>query len=160
MEEWIYILLKAFFSGCAALGFGILFNVPKKNLYVIWIGGAIVGLVKFTILYFTPSSIILATFWSSLILGVYSMIMAHKRHESQMIIAIPCVIPLVPGAFAYRTMLGLIKLSGQIGPEYSRTLSETVHDGAVTLFIIMAFSIGIIITNRIGKDITKKLIKN
>ena len=54
MEEWITIMLKAFFCGWAALGFGILFNVPKKNLVHAWTGGAIVGLVKFTILHFTP----------------------------------------------------------------------------------------------------------
>ena len=156
MPDWINILLKAFFSGWAALGFGILFNVPRKNLFVVWIGGAIAGFVKFTILYFAPSSIILASFLSATILGVYSLIMAEIRHELQMIFAIPAVIPLVPGVFAYRTMFGLIKLSGNIGPDYSRTLSETVRNGSQTLFIIMAFSIGVILTSQIGKDLRKK----
>ena len=93
MEEWITIMLKAFFCGWAALGFGILFNVPKKNLVHAWTGGAIVGLVKFTILHFTPPSIILATFLASLVLGFYTIVIAYNRQEPQLIFAIPCIIP-------------------------------------------------------------------
>ena len=157
MEDWINILLKAFFCGCAALGFGILFNVPKRNLLAIWAGGFIVGLTKFAVLIYAPSSIILASFLASLALGVYSIIVAQVLNESQMIIAIPSVIPLVPGVFAYKTMLGLIKLSGKIGADYTQTLSETVHNGSKTLFVIMAFSIGVVITNQVGKRINQRI---
>jgi uncharacterized membrane protein YjjB (DUF3815 family) len=155
MEEWTNILFKAFWCGCAAFGFGILFNVPKKNLAAVWVGGSIVGLVKFSVLLYAPSSIILASFLAALIVGIYSMIIAYMRHEAQMIFAIPSVIPLVPGAFAYRTMFGMIKLSGNVGDDFSRTLSEAVHNGVLTLFIIMAFTIGVIIPYEIGKGITK-----
>lgn len=156
MEEWLIILAKAFFTGCAAVGFGILFNTPKKNLFVIFGGGAIAGLMKYSILYFTPGMVISATFFATLAMGGYTMAIASKRHEPQLIFAIPCVIPLVPGAFAYRTMLGLIKLSGQMGPDYSTTISETVHNGAITLFTIMAFSVGVIITNWGEKTLKRK----
>lgn len=159
MEEWTNILFKAFWCGCAAIGFGILFNVPKKNLAAVWVGGAIVGLVKFSVLLYVPSSIILASFMAALIVGIYSMIIAFMRHEAQMIFAIPSVIPLVPGAFAYRTMFGLIKLSGNVGADFSRTLSEAVHNGVFILFIIMAFTIGVIIPYEIGKGISKTISK-
>src|SRR5262245_20354711 len=151
MEEWLNIVLKAFCCGWAAFGFAILFNVPKKVLFAVWIGGAIVGLTKFSALYFAPSSIVLASFFASVALGIYSTIIAPMPNESQMIIAIPSVIPLVPGVFAYKTMLGLIKLTGKIEADYSQTLSETVQNGVKTLFITMAFCIGIVITNRLGK---------
>jgi uncharacterized membrane protein YjjB (DUF3815 family) len=157
MEEWINILLKAFWSGCAAMGFGILFHVPKRNLAAVWMGGAIAGLIKFSVLKHVTPSIILASFLAALILGIYSMIVAHKRREPPLMFAIPSVIPLVPGLFAYRTMLGLMKLSGDIGPDFSRTLSETVHDGVLTLFIIIAFTIGIVLPYQVGKDISKKI---
>jgi uncharacterized membrane protein YjjB (DUF3815 family) len=60
-----------------------------------------------------------------------------------MIFAIPSVIPLVPGVFAYRTMLGLMKLTGNIGSDYSQVLSETIHNGVITLFVILALSLGV-----------------
>lgn len=157
MAEWINILFKAFWCGWAAVGFGILFNVPMKNLWAIWIGGAIVGLVKFCVLFFSPSSVIIASFIASLLLSVYCMIIARKLHEPELIFAIPSVIPLVPGVFAYRTMLGFIKLSGNIGADFSHILNETVHNGTVTLFIILSFTIGVIIPYQFEKEITKRI---
>ncbi len=157
MEIWIDILFKAFWAACAAFGFGVLFHVPRRNLGVLWIGGAIVGFVKFAVISFISPSIILASFFAALIMGIYCVIVAHIRHEPPMTLAIPPVIPLVPGLFAYRTMLGLMKLSGEVGPGFSRTLSETVQNGVSTLFIIMAFTIGIVIPYQIGKDISKNI---
>ncbi|PWT70637.1 MAG: threonine/serine exporter [Bacteroidetes bacterium] len=156
MAEWINILFKAFFCGCAALGFAILFNVQRKNLAIVWIGGVIVGLVKFSVLQYFSASIIFASFLASLTLGIYSLITAQRRQEPLIIFAIPSVIPLVPGVFAYRTMFGLIELTRSVGPDFSRTLSETVHNSVLTLFIVMAFSIGIVIPYLIGKDLLNK----
>jgi uncharacterized membrane protein YjjB (DUF3815 family) len=155
MGEWVYILFKAFWCGMAALGFGILFNIPGKNLPVVWTGGIITGLIKFTVLFFAPSSIILASFLASLTMGLFSMIMAIRLREPQMELTIPSVIPLVPGVFAYRTMFGVIRLSRKMDENYSATLSETVHNGAMTLFITMAFTLGVIITIQLRKRFGK-----
>jgi uncharacterized membrane protein YjjB (DUF3815 family) len=159
MTEFVNVLFKAFWVGWAALGFAILFNVPRKYLAAVWIGGAMVGLIKYGVLLYTSVSIIPATFLAALAVGTYSVIIAHIRHEPPMIFAIPPVIPLVPGAFAYRTMYGLIKLSGNVDADFSRTLSETVRNGVLTLFIILSFTIGIIIPYEVGKDILKKSTK-
>jgi uncharacterized membrane protein YjjB (DUF3815 family) len=156
MTELINIFFKAFWVGCAAFGFAILFNVPRKCLAAVWIGGALVGLIKFGVLGYISSSIILASFLAALVVGIYSVVVARIRQEPPMILAIPPVIPLVPGAFAYRTMYGLIKLSGNVDADYSRTLSETVRNGSLTLFIIMSFTIGVIIPYEIGKEFFKK----
>ncbi|OIR12116.1 hypothetical protein GALL_63670 [mine drainage metagenome] len=75
-----------------------------------------------------------------------------------MIFAIPSVIPLIPGVFAYRTMLGLIKLTGNIGADYNQILSETVNNGAKTLFIIMSLSLGVAIPMHVmRKESVKKI---
>ncbi|PWT98335.1 MAG: hypothetical protein C5B52_12350 [Bacteroidetes bacterium] len=159
MADWINILLKAFWCGSAAVGFGILFNVAKENLIVVMLGGFIVGLIKFSALKYVSPSIVLASFLAALVMGIYSMIIAQIRHEPLMTYATPSVIPLVPGVFAYRTMFGLIKLSSAAGDEYSRILSDTARNGALTLFIILSFVLGIIIPYQIGKDISRKIVK-
>jgi hypothetical protein len=54
-------------------------------------------------------------------------------------------------------MFGLVKLAGNIGADYAGILSETVHNGVTTLFIIMSIAIGVAIpahvirTSGIGK---------
>jgi len=157
MTDWIDIFFKAFWCGWAALGFGILFNVPVKALLAIWIGGAIAGLIKFTVLLAAPSYVILAPFLSALSVAVFSISVAQIRHEPPMIFSIPSVITLVPGVFAYRTMLGLMKLTENVGTNYMLTLSKTVHNGVTTLFIIMSIAIGVAIPmNIMGKNIGKK----
>ena len=159
MMEWITILFKAFWCGWAALGFGILFNVPPKTLFAIWIGGAIAGSIKFSVLFlFAGLPVIQSAFFAALAVGIYSIPIAHWRREPPMIFAIPSVIPLIPGVFAYYTMLGLIKLTGNIGTDYANTLSRTVHNGATTLFIIMAIAIGVAVPMHVmRKDAAKKV---
>jgi uncharacterized membrane protein YjjB (DUF3815 family) len=146
MTYWLPILFKAFWCGWAALGFGILFNVPPKTLFAIWIGGAIAGVTKFSILLWSAeSAVIQSSFFAALAAAVFSVPIAHWRREPPMIFAIPSVIPLIPGVFAYHTMLGVMKLTNNVTEDYARTLSDTVHDGVNTLFIIMSIAIGVAI---------------
>ena len=159
MNEWFHVGLKAFWCGFAALGFGVLFNAPPRTLFAIWAGGFLAGFVKFASLQALPGSgVILCSFIAAVIVGIASVPVAHSRHVPPMIFAIPSVIPLVPGVFAYRTMLGLMKLTGNIGSEYSQVISETVHNGVITLFVILALSLGAAVPMHIlTKDSIKKI---
>jgi uncharacterized membrane protein YjjB (DUF3815 family) len=156
MMDWINILGKAFWCGWGALGFGILFNVPPRTLFAIWIGGAMGGFLKFTLLQLT-AGVVLASFAGALAVGFSSIPIAHFRHVPPMIFAIPSVIPLIPGVFAYRTMLGLMKLTGSIGPDYTQILSETVNNGSKTLFVIMSLAMGVAVPMHLMR---KESVKN
>jgi uncharacterized membrane protein YjjB (DUF3815 family) len=156
--DWIIILSKAFWCGWGAIGFGILFNVPPRTLFAIWMGGAIGGLLKFILLQST-GGVVPASFIGALMVGVLSIPIAHFRHAPPMIFAIPSVIPLIPGVFAYRTMLGLIKLTGNVGPDYNLILSDTVNNGAKTLFIIMALALGVAIPMHLMRQESVKNIR-
>ena len=142
--DWTLILGKSFWCGWGALGFGILFNVPPRTLFALWVGGAIGGLLKFSLMQLA-FSVVFASFAGAAAVGVLSIPIAHFRHVPPMIFAIPSVIPLIPGVFAYKTMLGLIKLTGNIGPDYNTVLAETVNNGAKTLFIILSLAMGVAI---------------
>ncbi|MGL4484688.1 MAG: threonine/serine exporter family protein, partial [Anaerovoracaceae bacterium] len=76
--DWIF-LSKAFWCGFGAVGFGILFNVPKRAIVVLWIGGALGGGLKFGLL-----SVGLGAVFSSFVgasaIGILSIPMAHYRH--------------------------------------------------------------------------------
>jgi uncharacterized membrane protein YjjB (DUF3815 family) len=159
MTDWMNILFKAFWCGWAATGFGILFNVPPKTLLAIWAGGAIAGLIKFSFLVLSADSpVIESSFFAALAVGMYSVPVARRRYEPPMIFAIPSVIPLIPGVFAYRTMIGLIRLTGEVGNDYALTLSQTVNNGVRTLFIIMSIAIGVSIPLHVmRRDAAKKV---
>ena len=88
-----------------------------------------------------------------------SIPIAHFRHVPPMIFAIPAVIPMIPGVFAYRTMLGLIKLTGAIGPDYTSIMSDTVNNGVKTLFIIMSLALGVSVPMHVMRQESAKNIR-
>jgi uncharacterized membrane protein YjjB (DUF3815 family) len=141
--EWLAFFEKGIWLGFAALGFGILFNVPQRTLFIIWILGALGGLTKVAIVN-AGFSVILASLAGSVLIGILSVFAAHNKHAPPLVFAIPSVIPMVPGVFAYKMMLGLIKLAGNSPIEnYSQILNETLNNGLKVFFILMSLSVGV-----------------
>lgn len=137
------LLLKGFWSGIAAVGFAILFNVPKRTLFPIGAMGAIGGLVKFGLMYFGVG-IVFSSFVGATVVGIISIQMAHLKKSPPLVFSIPGVIPMVPGAFAYRMMLGLIALIRlEDSDTYIQTLIDMVNNGAKMSFILMSLAIGV-----------------
>ncbi len=158
--EIFTILEKGIWFGFAALGFGVLFNVPQRTLLIIWLMGAAGGLTKL-LLMALGTDIVISTFMGATLVGVLSVSAAHNKHAPPLVFSIPSVIPMVPGAFAYRMMLGLIKLSGATFTSefYSQTLSETVSNGLKTLFILMALAVGVAVPMLVSRKETIKKIR-
>ncbi len=137
------ILFKALWLGTAALGFGILFNAPPRALVAIWIGGFIAGFIKFgMLLWIDPEAYILASSLAALSIGLLSIPAAHWRHVPPVVLSIPPVIPLMPGIFAYKTMMGLTQLTRE-NQDYFTTLSNTFHFGTLTVFIVLGIVLGV-----------------
>ena len=141
MSDWLDILYKAFWCGWAATGFAVLFNAPVRALWAVYLLGFTAGLVKYTIM--LPSvegGIIFASLLAASCVGMLSIPLAHGRHVPPIVLSIPAVIPLVPGSFAYRSMLGLIRFINR--PEVD-VISGAVHNGLMMVFIILALTIGV-----------------
>ncbi len=158
MTDWIEILFKAFWCGCAGLGFGVLFNAPSRALLPVWLCGFAAGFIKFSIL--SPAiggGMILASFIASCFIGFAGIPLAHMRHVTPMIFTIPSVIPLIPGAFAYRTMLGLMQLTVKPYAGYEAILSKTVYNGTITMFVVLVLVFGVTIPMHIMR---KESVKN
>ena len=152
------LIEKSFWAGVAALGFAILFNVPVRTLFAIWSLGALGGLIKFLGLEF-DLNIILASFLGASAIGIVSIAVAHKVHSPPLIFSIPAVIPMVPGAFAYRMMLGLIRITVGEGPGLETTLIEVVQNGMMVAFILLSLAIGVAIPMLVTRKETAKKIK-
>lgn len=135
-EDWIWL-------GFAATGFAILFNVPYRTLWLIFILGALGGTLKLLLLQ-QGVNIVLSSFVGALLIGILSIQAAHFRHAPSFIFAIPAVIPMVPGAFTYRMMLGIIHLTGENDNTiFLQLLQETVDNGLKAFFVLSALSLGV-----------------
>jgi uncharacterized membrane protein YjjB (DUF3815 family) len=143
MMHWLTFFEKGIWFGLAALGFGILFNVPYRTLLIVYFLGALGGLLKLLVIDL-GQNIVLASFAGATLIGILSVFAARNKHAPPLVFAIPSVIPLVPGVLAYKMMLGLIHLAGSTASEnYNQILAETVNNGLKVFFILMSISVGV-----------------
>jgi uncharacterized membrane protein YjjB (DUF3815 family) len=110
-------------------------------LVAIFVSALGAGLIKFAV--FNPvvgGGIILASGLAASAIGFASIPLSHRRHVPPVVIGIPAVIPLIPGSFAYRTILGLIDFIYHTEVD---VLTGTVYNGLMTLFIILVLALGV-----------------
>lgn len=112
----------------ATVGFAIVFNVPIRYL----LPGGIAGAVGW-IIYRATGEGNSAIFFAALSIGILSEIGARILKIPVLIIAVPGIIPLVPGVQAYWTMLALMR----------GDFLGTVAKGTETLFAAGAIAAGI-----------------
>jgi len=142
---FIEILIKSFWAGIAAIGFAVLFNVPRRTLFPIWCIGAMGGLIKFTAINY-EMGVVFASFLGAVAVGVVAIQMAHLRDSPPLVFSIPSVIPMVPGVFAYKFMLGMIALTTIEKTDiYVQTLIETVNNGSKMMFVLISLGTGVAI---------------
>ncbi|APW47874.1 hypothetical protein RA876_17660 [Rhodoferax antarcticus] len=142
--------------GLAAMGFAVLFNVPRRALGIIFLIAALGGLAKLAMV---QQGIVgaLAAFVGASLIGLLSVLAAHKRKAPPMIFAIPAVIPMIPGFFAYQAMVGMMELMIQKDPLlYSKIFFETVNNGLSALFVMLALSTGVAIPMLLSRKQTVK----
>ncbi|MDO3693953.1 threonine/serine exporter family protein [Wenyingzhuangia sp. chi5] len=158
MDILLHIEL-AFWLAIAAIGFAVLFNVPKRTLIIIAILAALGGSSKLILMHY-GGHIIIGSMVGATLIGLLSIPAAHGKHAPPLVFSIPAVIPMIPGAFAYKAMLGFIKLTGDISLEsYQIALDETVNNGLKAVFIIFALTAGVSFPMLISRKESAKEIK-
>ena len=160
MENFFDIFFKSFWSGISALGLSVLFNAPPRALVAALAGGFIAGLVKFAVLDFVPGTgIVIASFLASLAVGFLSIPMAHYRHVPPVVFSIPSIIPLVPGIYAYRTMLGLLKLTRVSNENFAATNQLLIYNAVTTFFVVMVIALGVVLPMYLLRKESVKTVK-
>jgi uncharacterized membrane protein YjjB (DUF3815 family) len=140
------VLLKAVGGGFAAVGFAVLFNTGRNILYSIFLIGFTGILVRLVLNTGMGLNIVIASFLAASANGFISHFAALLLKKPPLVIAIPAAIPMVPGIFLYRMMLGIVRLTGNSTDALSlfqQDLSFTISNGSKALFILMGLAIGI-----------------
>ena len=144
--EVLDVLFKGIWCALAAMGFGVLFNAPRKSLWMILLVGFLGGTTKFALMLpAVGARIVFATFLTGLVIGFAGVYLGNWRKLIPMMITIPSVIPLVPGVFFYRSILGLISLAQVPSEEYTQQVNQTVYNGTMTVFVLLAITLGVVI---------------
>ena len=118
-------------SFVTALGFSILYNIPRKTIIPAGMTGAIGWTSFFFFTAYLSVTEFLATIIASFIIAFISQILARKFKTPVIIFTLPGLIPLVPGEMAYNMMLAFVEGNTTLGVEYGTSTFLTA--GALAL---------------------------
>lgn len=138
-------LVHLVISFISTVGFGIIFNVPRKEL----IRCGIVGTVSWMIYYvlFTHHvSVVIATGVASFAVAIISQVFAIKYRVPVIIFIAGGIIPLVPGGVAYNAMRSFVENDYLLAISY--TTNTAMLAGTIALGIVFAEVVNQVIRER------------
>lgn len=144
MTDFIFLMFKdAAFAFLVAVGFALLFETPKRVLYVAGLLGGIGHCIRFILLHL-DFGLVSSTLAGSIFIGIAGIYCAHKVHTPPVVFTMPACITMIPGLYAYRTMMGWIKIytDGLITQE-PHILQETAYNFILTSSLLFSLAIGI-----------------
>lgn len=136
------VVLDALWSALAAAGFAILFNVPRRALLGCIVTGA-VGHSLRTLLMLYGFTIEAATLTGATAVGFLAWGFARHYQIPSLIFAVCGTIPMVPGSYAYRAMIGLIRVAGANPIDGEAVLIDAWINFVKTGLILLAIAAGI-----------------
>lgn len=133
-------IIQILSGGIGTLGFGILFNIRGKRLFVTVIGGFISWLI-FVILSNFIASEPLNYFVVAMLISIYAEIMARVIKTPTTTFITTCLVPLIPGGSLYYTM----------AYAFSNDLESFLSKAIYTLKLASALALGIIIATTLTR---------
>jgi uncharacterized membrane protein YjjB (DUF3815 family) len=154
------ILTDIFFSCIVAIGFALLFETPRKALVVAGILGGLGHGIRYTMLQF-GFDLVASTLCATVFIGLAGIYCAHKIHTPPVVFTLPACITMIPGLFAYRTILGCIKIYEAGNSDNAAShLQETVYNFIVTSSLLFCLAIGISIAALAFRKKSVKRLRN
>ncbi|MCF8273203.1 MAG: threonine/serine exporter family protein [Flavobacteriaceae bacterium] len=144
LDVILKLLEVSFWSGIAALGFGILFNIPRSAMMTVFVLGFCAGFIKFSLIHF-HIHVVLGSLLAAFFVGIISIPLAHKIHQPPVVFSIPPVIPMIPGYFAYETILSIMNFIFTESDASKRVelIDAIFTNGFTMFFILISLTVGV-----------------
>lgn len=107
--DFMLILEKGFFAAIAALGFAAVGNPSKAAFRYVPIIAFLGNALRFSLMTYAGMNIAIATFLASVFAGFIAVGFAYHARYPIEVFAFPALLPMIPGQFAYRSILGMIR---------------------------------------------------
>jgi uncharacterized membrane protein YjjP (DUF1212 family) len=146
-------LVEAIASAIAAAGFSIIFNVPKRLVLISAIGGVLSILVRNLIVLKFGWGIIVGSFIAATFVSIISLKIAGLVRTPILVLAVPSVIPMIPGVLLYRLLFGIINIKDLDAAAFM----AVVQSGVTAVLIIIGITVGATIPNIFGGRYLDKL---
>lgn len=137
------VLLDGMMAAIAAIGFAVISN-PSRNAILV---SAFLSALGHGLRFFLIKSgmeISLATFVAASFIGLLSIFFARVIHCPAEVFSFPSLLPMIPGMFAYKTILSLIKFMQNKDVLLAQGfIMDFFHYGMTTIFILLSLVVGV-----------------
>ena len=133
-EFGLSVLFDGFLAAIAAIGFAVISNPPAA------VGHA----CRYYLLHQTPLDLTSSTLIAAFTIGMGSMWFAKLIHCPAEVFSFPSLLPMIPGMYAYKTILALIRFMKNDDPlVLQQLIVEIFRNGLTALFVLFALVIGV-----------------
>lgn len=135
---WVYAVT----TGISAMGFAMIFNVPRRVLPVVALCGILAMCTRNFLGFDLNLGLVIGSLAGATLASLLAVRLVHYVHTPNHVITIPSVIPMVPGILMYRGVFGLVQTSTDA------TLIITSLNNLITAaLIVLCISVGVAIPN-------------
>lgn len=136
-------------AAISAMGFSMIFNIPRRLLWTVAIGG-IIAVCTRNFVNLGPSSgnigldmgLVTGSLAGSALVSIISTRMIRPLHTPHHCLSIPSVIPMIPGVLMYRALFAFIDMHGVIGE-----VTVGMNNAIRASLTILCISVGVAIPN-------------
>lgn len=136
-------------AAISAMGFSMIFNLPRRLLWVVAIGGVIAVCTR-NFVNLGPSSGNVGLDWGlatgsligSALVSIICTQAIHWFHTPHHCLSIPSVIPMIPGVLMYRSLFAFIQMHGVVGE-----VTVATNNMIQASLVILCIAIGVAIPN-------------
>jgi len=137
------VVIDALLAAVAAIGFAVISNPSRKAIFVSALLAAIGHSMRFFLIQ-SGMDITIATFIAATAIGMMSIVFARLIHCPAEVFSFPSLLPMIPGMFAYKTILSLIKFMQNTDSKLEQVyILDFFHNGMTAMFILFALVVGV-----------------
>ena len=138
------IIFDGLFAAIASIGFAVISNPPRKAILVSAFLAAVGHGLRYCLLHSTSLDIASASFIAAFSIGMLSIFFAKKIHCPAEVFSFPSLLPMVPGMFAYKTILALVKFIQCKDDSASIDIIVAIfRNGLTATFVMFALVVGV-----------------
>ena len=125
-------------AAISSVGFSFIFNIPKKLLWFVALGGALAVCTRNFVNFELGYGPIFGSFAGAFLVSLIGIKAVHWFNVPTHAFTISMVIPMIPGVLIYRCLLALITMKGVVGE-----VTNATYNGMSAALIILCISIGV-----------------
>ena len=135
---WVYAIAAAI----SAMGFSMIFNIQKRLLWVVALGGILAVCTRNFVNFELGYGPVIGSFMGSFVVSLLAVKAVHWFNVPNHVLTIPSVIPMIPGVLMYRSLLAFINMHGVVGE-----VTFAFANGINSWLIILCISLGVAVPN-------------